>query len=60
MAHWAIQGGYRWGRMEMGSGSRAEDGEGEEEGSVGQAGSVQHLAGSCLASVFAVVVVVVS
>lgn len=60
MAHWATRGRCRWERTETGSGTEAEDGEEEGEGSVGRAGSVQHHADSCLAFVFAVVVVVVS
>lgn len=56
MAHWAIRGHYRWGRMETVSGTGAEDDEVEVEGSVGRVGLVQHLADSCL--VFAVVVFV--
>lgn len=62
MAHWAIRGCYHWGRMETGSETGEEDGEEKGEGSVGRAGSVQHLADSChvSVSVFAVVVVVVS
>ncbi len=57
MAHWANQEHYRWGMMEKGSGIGDEDGEEEGEATVGRGGSVQHLADSCLASVFAVVVV---
>lgn len=57
MAHWVIRGCYHLGRMETGSVTGVEDGEEEGEGSAGQAGLVQHLADSCCAPVFAVVVV---
>lgn len=60
MAHWVIRGCCHLGRMETGSETGVERGEEEGEGSAGQASLVQHLADSRCASVFAVVVVVVS
>lgn len=49
--HWAAPGRSHW--TETGTGSGTGAGEEEGEGSVGRAGSVQHLAGSCVAAVAA-------
>lgn len=57
MGHLATLWCCHWGMMETGSGTGDEDVEGEEEGSVEQVGSVLSLDESCLAFVFAVVVV---